>query len=227
MSEAEKIAAIGLETAAPLISESNVAIDNRNLGGRSGNRHQDVRFEQRGICKDHQTNNYSNGAGRSKATQWNPPAPNTESHWDDLTTVYSTSGTNSKGRNENGKVSKVSDSTIQSNTNMPVMDLINIFSTESNIYEGTRREFVNSKNRIPSGIARSGKNLRGGSQQQRQFVAGNRPTEKYVNNLENSESINDIVNNSKTQVINKTSLVNASGNERSPTETEISEVSLI
>lgn len=171
MSEAEKIEAIGLETVVdPLIPD--------NSRHRSNNRQQDIRFEQRGndYQNNHQNNYSLNGGTRNKTAQWNPPAPNTESHWNDMTNTNNF-GSNLKRRKNIGKGT---DQSVQEDngTNFQSTDVI--FLTESNNYECNRREFVNSKKRMREGSLKT-KNHRDSFQ----YRVPNRRNEKYENYLEN------------------------------------------
>lgn len=194
MSEADKIEAVGIEVVAPQISD--------NSRHRLNNRQQDIRFEQRGNDQNKHQNNYSLNGFRNKNAQWNPPAPNTESHWDDLTTTNFSP--NLKRRKNIVKESGLQkDNTVNPQTN-EVM-----FSTESNTYEGNRREFVNSKNRMSLSSQLRGKNYRGDFQSR----ISNRRNDKYLSNSENGLF-------KDKSIANKTTINVTSGNLRQQTVVE-------
>lgn len=146
MSEAAHIESTGAETIVAVPAEPYIG----RGGNRRGNRHQDVRFEQsnavsRGSYNTSQstrsTNQGSNKSGGGGHQSWNPPAPNTESHWEDTGAVAPAIGhENRRQRNSRRQPND------QNGVGMDTLDDA-FLNVHNNTYDGTRREFVNSKNR--------------------------------------------------------------------------------
>lgn len=116
--------------------EPNLSNENNNFQRSSSTniKYQDVRLSQ---------NHYNDR--QQGQHQWNPPEPNAESHWDEFTpTTNSSNEKNNDKRRRNDRKNRndVEFKVVNSNAGDDLMLLRN------NTYDGVRREFVNSKNRV-------------------------------------------------------------------------------
>lgn len=122
-------------------------------GSQNHIKYQDVRLVQ----SNSSYYNSDRHHGNHQHYQWNPPEPNAESHWDEFAAASnsSTAKSGDKRRRNNNDRQNRSERESKAIISKTADDVL---SSQNNTYEGVRREFVNSKNRVPLSSKTTGRN---------------------------------------------------------------------